>query len=130
MEYIFLPLNMPLLRIQGLKKLCLKFAQVPAEFAFNVLIMGTIHLPSINTDMAIDISLPQSSALWDNTDPAFLLRQLLAETNPVNTPNLEPGSSITVQGFPSALPEDIQDTKIARVCGYPVAFFDTEGTPA
>ncbi|TEB29660.1 hypothetical protein FA13DRAFT_621092 [Coprinellus micaceus] len=124
MNNIFQPLRLTLMRIPGLKRLELNFAAMPARFAFETLIMHTIFAPHLPDEVSVDVEirLPQSFALWDASNPEEQLEQMLRETSPPGTEEVTSSSTLTVRGFPAALPNSVGDGGVARVCGFPVSF--------
>lgn len=124
MNNIFQPLRLTLMRIPGLKRLELNFAAMPARFAFETLIMHTIFAPHLPDEVSVDVEirLPQTFALWDASNPEEQLEQMLRETSPPGTEEVTSSSTLTVRGFPAALPNCVGDGGVARVCGFPVSF--------
>lgn len=114
---------MPLARIHGLEQLRLDFSDIPAEFALNCLGWYALYLPPIRVAVAIEIIVPRALELWDNQDPSAQFCQLVAQTRARDgEEEVVSQSTLTVRGFPCSLPEYVQESGSALVCGYRVAF--------
>lgn len=112
------------MKIRGLRRLHLDFSNIPAEIALGCIVMHTIHLPSISVGTSIEFEVPRSLNLWDNADPSAHIRQLLQET-PSNTTRAGT-ASLFVLGFPGSLPDTVEASRTAMVCGYPVFFMKSD----
>lgn len=114
-----------MVRIPGLRRLHLDFSEVPAELGLGSIIIHAVYLPSTDVDVAVEFEVPGSLDLWDNDDPSAQIRQLLQETQ--SSTNAVVTASLAVRGFPGSLPADVQATRTATVCGYPVTFINPDG---
>ncbi|TEB39503.1 hypothetical protein FA13DRAFT_1703803 [Coprinellus micaceus] len=122
-----LGLDLKLVNRPGLQRLELDFSRVPAQIALDTLTFHATYLPIAASDVNIniDIHLPESPALWDQSDPDKQLRQYLGKTSPLGTPPTISPRTLTLKGFPSIFPDTAQADGSTRVCGYPVSIVET-----
>ncbi|TEB23796.1 hypothetical protein FA13DRAFT_1739796 [Coprinellus micaceus] len=104
--------RLPLVKIRGLSRLQLHLADVPAELALNCIGMYCLYLPATNVGVTVEIEVPRSADLWDNSDPSSHFPLLV------------------VRGFPGTLPAEVGASGRAVVCGYPVVFMASRGEGA
>jgi hypothetical protein len=123
--------RLPLVKIRGLSMLQLCLAGAPAELALNCIGMYCLYLPATNVDVTVEIEVPRSADLWDNSDPSTHFRQFFEETQ--SDPNDVANNAralLVVRGFPGTLPAEVGASGRAVVCGYPVVFMASGGEGA